>query len=71
LTPIDAGEPTAAAQLLPLDYGELRRLAAAQMAGEKPGLRMPRRWCCSSTCFAFYSFPLDKMMSVGRLMADI
>ena len=32
-----AGDPQAAAQLLPLVYEELRRLAAAQMAHEKPG----------------------------------
>jgi RNA polymerase sigma factor (TIGR02999 family) len=31
------GDPQAAAELLPLIYGELRRLAAAQMADEKPG----------------------------------
>jgi RNA polymerase sigma factor (TIGR02999 family) len=34
---IDQGEPYAAEQLLPLVYDELRRLAAAQMAHEKPG----------------------------------
>jgi RNA polymerase sigma factor (TIGR02999 family) len=32
-----AGDPTAAAELLPLVYDELRRLAAARMAAEKPG----------------------------------
>src|SRR5437764_2359080 len=32
-----AGDPKATAQLLPLVYDELRRLAAAQMAREKPG----------------------------------
>jgi RNA polymerase sigma factor (TIGR02999 family) len=32
-----AGEPHAAAELLPLVYDELRRLAAARMADEKPG----------------------------------
>ena len=32
-----AGDPTAAADLLPLVYDELRQLAAARMAGEKPG----------------------------------
>jgi RNA polymerase sigma factor (TIGR02999 family) len=32
-----AGEPHAAAELLPLVYDELRRLAAARVAGEKPG----------------------------------
>jgi RNA polymerase sigma factor (TIGR02999 family) len=33
----DQGDPQAAEQLLPLVYDELRRLAAAQMAREKPG----------------------------------
>ena len=37
LNAIEAGEPTAAAQLLPLVYEELRKVAAAQMANEKPG----------------------------------
>jgi hypothetical protein len=37
LSAIDQGEPHAAEQLLPLVYDELRRLAAAQMAREKPG----------------------------------
>lgn len=37
LNAIDHGEAGAAAQLLPLVYDELRRLAAAQMAREKPG----------------------------------
>src|SRR2546427_9252269 len=37
LTAIDAGDPQAAAQLLPLLYDELRQLAAAKLAQEKPG----------------------------------
>jgi RNA polymerase sigma factor (TIGR02999 family) len=37
LNAIVQGDPHAAAQLLPLVYDELRRLAAAQMAREKPG----------------------------------
>jgi RNA polymerase sigma factor (TIGR02999 family) len=37
LSAIQAGDPGAAQQLLPLVYDELRRLAAAQMAREKPG----------------------------------
>jgi RNA polymerase sigma factor (TIGR02999 family) len=37
LDAIGQGDPRAAAQLLPLVYDELRRLAAAQMAREKPG----------------------------------
>ncbi len=34
---IEAGDANAADQLLPLVYGELRKLAAAKMAHEKPG----------------------------------
>src|SRR4051794_34943766 len=34
---IDAGDPCAADQLLPLVYDELRKLAAAKLAQEKPG----------------------------------
>ncbi len=37
LQAVDAGDPQAADQLLPLVYEELRRLAAARMAQEKPG----------------------------------
>jgi len=36
LSSIDRGDPQAAAQLLPLVYDELRKLAAARMAGERP-----------------------------------
>jgi RNA polymerase sigma factor (TIGR02999 family) len=37
LSAIDQGDPHAAAQLLPLVYDELRRLAAQKLAEEKPG----------------------------------
>src|SRR6187200_2363215 len=37
LSAIEAGDPQAAQQLLPLVYDELRRLAACQLAQEKPG----------------------------------
>ena len=37
LSQIDAGDPRAAEQLLPLVYDELRKLAAARLAHEKPG----------------------------------
>jgi RNA polymerase sigma factor (TIGR02999 family) len=36
LAAIDRGDPHAAAQLLPLVYEELRKLAAARMAAERP-----------------------------------
>ena len=37
LSQIEAGDPAAAEQLLPLIYNELRKLAAAKLAQEKPG----------------------------------
>ena len=37
LSAIEAGDPRAAAQLLPLVYDELRKLAAQKLAQEKPG----------------------------------
>jgi len=37
LSQIESGDPSAADQLLPLAYEELRRLAASKLANEKPG----------------------------------
>lgn len=37
LSQIDSGDPSAAEKLLPLVYDELRKLAAAKLANEKPG----------------------------------
>ena len=37
LSAIEQGDPQAAAQLLPLVYDELRKLASAKLAKEKPG----------------------------------
>src|SRR4051794_32214249 len=37
LSAIEQGDPSAAEQLLPLVYAELRQLAAQQLAKEKPG----------------------------------
>jgi RNA polymerase sigma factor (TIGR02999 family) len=37
LSKIEAGDPAAAEQLLPLVYDELRKLAAANLAQERPG----------------------------------
>src|SRR5262245_43032339 len=37
LSAIEQGDPSAAEQLLPLVYDELRRLAASKLAHEKPG----------------------------------
>jgi DNA-directed RNA polymerase specialized sigma24 family protein len=40
LSQIEAGDPQAAERLLPLVYHELRKLAAAKLAQEKPGLTL-------------------------------
>src|SRR6186997_47361 len=37
LARIESGDPTAAEQLLPLVYDELRKLAAVRLSQEKPG----------------------------------
>jgi RNA polymerase sigma factor (TIGR02999 family) len=37
LSALDQGDPKAASELLPLVYDELRKLAAARLAAEKPG----------------------------------
>jgi RNA polymerase sigma factor (TIGR02999 family) len=37
LAQIESGDPSAAEQLLPLVYDELRKLATARLAGERPG----------------------------------
>ena len=37
---IESGDPTAAQQLLPLVYEELRRLAAQRLSQESPGLTL-------------------------------
>src|SRR5215510_8759356 len=37
LSRIESGDPAAAEQLLPLVYAELRKLATARLAQEKPG----------------------------------
>ena len=37
LSQIEQGDPSAAEELLPLVYDELRKLASAKLAHEKPG----------------------------------
>ena len=43
LSQIEQGDPSAAEQLLPLVYEELRQLAGAKLAQEKPGQTLRRR----------------------------
>ena len=62
LSAIEQGDPHAASQLLPLVYDELRQLAAARTANERPGqtleataliheacLRLVARRCAAGT----------------------
>ena len=44
LKSIEDGDPQAAEELLPLVYDELRKLAAAKMAQEKPGQTLQATW---------------------------
>ena len=37
LSQLESGDPSSANELLPLVYAELRKLAAAKLAQEKPG----------------------------------
>ena len=51
LNAIEQGDPRAAAQLMPLVYDELRRLAAAQMRARSRGrLSTPQRSCMRRIC---------------------
>ena len=44
LNAIEHGDGQAAENLLPLVYDELRKLAAAKLANEKPGQTLQARW---------------------------
>jgi hypothetical protein len=51
LNAIDSGDPEGSAALLPLVYAELRKLAAARLAGEQRGQTLFRRdWFTKPTC---------------------
>ena len=51
LSQIESGDPSAAEQLLPLVYEELRKLAAAKLAQRSPGRHCRRRrWCMRRIC---------------------
>jgi hypothetical protein len=44
---VEQGDPHAAGQLLPLLYDELRRLAAARLARERPGQTLDATASCT------------------------
>jgi hypothetical protein len=47
LSRMEQGDPSAAEQLLPLVYDELRKLAAAKLAREKPGQTLQATASCT------------------------
>jgi hypothetical protein len=48
LSAIEQGDPSAARELLPLVYEELRKLAAARLAQEKPGQTLQASPLCTA-----------------------
>jgi hypothetical protein len=59
LSAIDASDPKAADQLLPLVYEELRKLAAVRIANEKPGQTLQptdRSWCLGGAACTGWAF---------------
>ncbi len=66
LSQIESGDGAASEQLLPLVYNELRRLAAAKLAQEKPGrLYKRRRWSMKRIC----GWSIKPMCSRGTVAA--
>ena len=51
LSQIEDGDPSAAEQLLPLVYDELRKLAAAKLANEKPGQTLQATALCMTPTY--------------------
>jgi RNA polymerase sigma factor (TIGR02999 family) len=58
LAEVEQGDPHAAAQLLPLVYDELRRLAAHRLAQEKPGQTIQATALVHEACL--------RLVDVGR-----
>lgn len=54
LAQIEEGDPSAADQLLPLVYEELRKLAAARLAQEKPGQTLQATALVHDACPPFW-----------------
>jgi RNA polymerase sigma factor (sigma-70 family) len=70
LNAIDAGDPHAAAQLLPLVYDELRKLAAAKMAKEKPGQTLDATGLVHEAYLRLVARPADQASPVALAPGD-
>ncbi len=60
LSKIESGDPLAAEQLLPLVYDELRKLAAAKLAFEKPGQTLQATALVHEAFLRLVSTPQDQ-----------
>ena len=73
LSAIEQGDPSRAEELLPLVYDELRRLAAAKLASEKPGQTLQATALVheASRCrIGYCSTNSDRACSGGVLLCD-
>jgi RNA polymerase sigma factor (TIGR02999 family) len=66
LSAIEQGDPRAAAQLLPLVYDELRKLAAQKLAQEKPGQTLQATALVHEAYLRLVANPEQKEASPGR-----
>jgi RNA polymerase sigma factor (sigma-70 family) len=66
LAQINSGDPAAATQLLPLVYDELRRLAAAKLAQEKPGQTLQATALVHEAYLRLVAEPGDREQGTGN-----
>src|SRR5262249_54519551 len=71
LSAIEAGDPQASAQLLPLVYAELRRLAAAHMRREKPGQTLDATALVHEAYLRLVARPESAVASAGRTSGEL
>ena len=67
LAEIEQGDPSAADQLLPLVYDELRMLAAAKLQQEKPGQTLQATALVRSCPFCETGFALTRLGLVNAV----
>jgi len=71
LAQIESGDPAAAAQLLPLVYDELRKLAAAKLAHEKPGQTLQATALVHEAYLRLVGAPTERKLSAGDVGAAV
>ena len=71
LAQIDAGDPAAASQLLPLVYDELRRLARAKLAQEKPGQTLQATALVHEAYLRLVGPATEQRSEIGGLRSEV